>query len=329
MSITLLYFLIWIVLQIAAIVWIAVTSWTNILIVIPVVIILISCITWFIDPDKLMAIDRRWIFLLVAVAIIIPILIPLNLPVEVTKEVLGVYDEIEKLPPGTKIIVGIDYEPASQPEMDPMVEAILMQCFKKELKVVGISWLIQGKGNGVRMFAEVARKFKKETGKDIIYGKDYAYMGYKPGYSAMIIKLGVDFKGTVREDSRGYNVYEMELLDDIEGLGDFEYMVEFHDDSMVDDWIVYGYERTGIRIGSACTAVMATGIYPNLEAGQLTGIVGGLKGASEYEKLMGYRGAATAGMDSQSVIHMLIIVFIIIGNIAYLIQENRKRRGVS
>ncbi|HRR32391.1 MAG TPA: hypothetical protein P5557_13965, partial [Candidatus Sumerlaeia bacterium] len=97
--------------------------------------------------EKLLSIDRRIIFLLVAAVILIPIIKPLNLPVQVTPEVLGVYDAIDKLPEGSKILIAFDYEPASTPEMDPMAKALLRHCFKKKLRVVGISWLEQGRGN--------------------------------------------------------------------------------------------------------------------------------------------------------------------------------------
>ena len=273
----------------------------------------------------LLNIDRRIIFLLVAIAIIIPILWPLNLPVEVTPETEGVYNQIENLPPGTTILVGFDYEPSSIPEMAPMAYSVLKHAFSRDLKVVGISWLELAPGNAEKVFSRIASEFAAE-GKPLEYGVDYAYMGFKPGKQGMIMGLTRDFKGTCNEDYAGKSVYDLEILNNIESLGDFPYMVELHDDSMINHWIIYGHEVVGIPIGSMCTAVMAPGIYAYLNAGQITGIVGGLKGGSEYEKLLGYRGNATAGMDSQTVIHALIVIFILIGNAAYLIKEYYRKQ---
>ena len=275
--------------------------------------------------EKLLSIDRRIIFLLVAVAIILPIIFPLNLPVNITGEVRGVYDEIQKLPPGSKILVAFDYEPSSIPEIEPMAKAVLKQCFDRGIKIVGISWLELGRGNAEKVLNMVESDYK-EKGNPIEYGEDYAYMGFKPGKQAMILNLGSDFKGTCKTDYRGNEVYSMPILQDIETLGDFPYLVCLHDDSMINHWILYGHEETGIKIGSFCTAVMAPGIYANLNAGQLTGIVGGLKGGSEYEKLLKYKGAATKGMDSQTVIHLLIVAFILIGNFAYLVKEHHLKK---
>ncbi|MBN1902984.1 hypothetical protein JW926_16795 [Candidatus Sumerlaeota bacterium] len=271
--------------------------------------------------DRLLKIDRRIIYSLLAIAIIIPIFFPLNLPVKITDEVRGVYNEIDNLPPGSKVLVVYDYEPASRPEVDPMALAVMRHCVRKDLKVVGISYLELGRGNGENIFNMIQSEFE-EKGKHLVYGEDLAYMGFKPGRSAMILNLGKDFKGTCVTDYRGNDAYSMPILEDIEGLGDFEYLVCLHDDSSVSIWILYGFEIVGIKIGACCTAVMAPGIYANLDAGQLTGIVGGLKGGSEYEKLLNYRGMATSGMDSQTVIHILIVIFILIGNFSYLAKEH-------
>ena len=270
-------------------------------------------------------IDRRFIYLLVAVAIIIPILVPLNLPVQVTKEVHGVFDEIDKLPPRSRVLVVFDYEPASQPEVEPMALAVMRHCIRKNLRIVAISYLQLGRGNAEIVFNKIQKEYEKE-GRILKYGEDMANMGFKPGYSAMILGLDKDFKGTCVTDYKGTDVYSLPILEDVEGLSDFKYLACLHDDSSISTWILYAYEIVGIKIGAFCTAVMAPGIYANLDAGQLTGIVGGLKGASEYEKLLNYRGSATSGMDSQTIIHMLIVIFILIGNFAYLLKERHLKK---
>ncbi len=287
-----------------------------------------------INYDKILTLDRRIIYLIIALAIMIPIIKPLNLPVTITTDVRGVFDEIEKLPPGTPILIAVDYEPAGTPEMDPMGKAVLMHAFLKGLRVVGICYFIQGSGLGEELFGKVIEMYEEEAGKKLVDGKDYCYLGWKPGLYAMIIGLGEDFKRTCKEDNYGRSVYELEILKDIKTLRDFPYMVDLHDDSYIYYWITYGHERTGIKIGSMCTAVMASGMYPYIRTGQLTGVVGGLKGGSEYEELVNqtYKlkkplKQARAGMDSQSVIHIIIILFMLIGNFAYIMKSRREKSG--
>jgi Trk-type K+ transport system membrane component len=49
-----------------------------------------------------------------------------------------------------------------------------------------------------------------------------------------------------------------------------------------------------------------------------------MKGAAEYEKLSKNYGRAMVGMDPQSIIHLLIIFFIVIGNVGYFVTKKSK-----
>jgi hypothetical protein len=73
------------------------------------------------------------------------------------------------------------------------------------------------------------------------------------------------------------------------------------------------------------TAVYTADIQPFYQSGQMKGILGGLKGAAEYETRIGRPGDGMAGMRSQKVAHYMIIAFIVLGNVAYL--YNKKRRS--
>ena len=64
-------------------------------------------------------------------------------------------------------------------------------------------------------------------------------------------------------------------------------------------------------------------MYPFLRAGQLIGLLGGMNGAAEFEYLTGWKGKGTRFMLSQSFAHMVVIAFIIIGNVAFF-RSGRK-----
>ena len=72
-----------------------------------------------------------------------------------------------------------------------------------------------------------------------------------------------------------------------------------------------------------CTAVSAVGYYPFLNSKQIIGLIGGMKGAAEYEKMIEYIGRATAGMDSQSISHVFIIILIVVANISYFATRKK------
>lgn len=75
---------------------------------------------------------------------------------------------------------------------------------------------------------------------------------------------------------------------------------------------------------SSCTSVSTPQMVNNFQSGLLVGNIGGLGGAAYLEKMHGELGAATGGMDSQSLGHIIIIIFIILGNIGYF---GAKRAG--
>ena len=68
---------------------------------------------------------------------------------------------------------------------------------------------------------------------------------------------------------------------------------------------------------------MAPKMFAYIDAGQMVGLLGGRKGGAEYEKLLGLPDKSTKGMGAQSLIHLIIIGFIVLGNVGYF-MSNRK-----
>jgi hypothetical protein len=85
----------------------------------------------------------------------------------------------------------------------------------------------------------------------------------------------------------------------------------------------YAQTRYQKKVLAAVTAVMATTYYPYLSSGQFSGLVGGLKGAAEYEELLAKPGLGVKGMEAQSLGHLLLIMLIIIGNLGLLKRKKR------
>ena len=80
-------------------------------------------------------------------------------------------------------------------------------------------------------------------------------------------------------------------------------------------------------MGCGTTAVSAPKYYAFVDAGQFVGLLGGMKGAAEYELLVGKSGKAVKGMGAQSLVHLLIIGLVIVGNIGYFVSRRKKREA--
>lgn len=270
--------------------------------------------------EKFLHIDRRYIFILVAVGVIVPLVFPLGLAVTTSPPVENVYNAIENLEPGTPVIVSVDYDPSTQPELSPMTTAVLRHCFARDLPVI-ITVLHPG-GPGLAL--EISDRISKEAG--VTYGEDYVFLGYKVGGAAVILSLGQDFRVSFPADYFNTSIDEIPLMKDIKNYNDVGMVVTLSGSTFPDVWVAYAHERYGQKVAAGVTAVMAADYYPYLQTGQLVGLLGGLKGAAEYEKLIERPDEGLKGMDAQTIVHLLIVVFIVLGNVAYILVQRAKRR---
>lgn len=263
--------------------------------------------------ERMLRIDRRIIFLVIGFCTLLPLLYPVGLPIKISSEVRGVYDHIESLPERSVFLLSIDFDPASKPELYPQAIALLRHAFRKNLRVVTMTLWVSGTGMADQLVSQVAKEMGKEN------GKDYVFLGWSPGGQAVIINMGQDLSTTFPSDYGGRPTRELPVLNGVHNLKDVSYMVSLGAGRPgVEEWYVFGKDKYKFELGGGCTGVMAPGLYPLLRSGQINGLIGGLRGAAEYESLIGQKGQAVAGMDAQSATHIAIIVLVIICNVFYL-----------
>ena len=272
--------------------------------------------------ERMLHIDRRIIFLVIGVCTLLPLLYPVGLAIRVSSEVRGVHDYIESLPEGSVFLLSMDYDPASKPELYPQAVALLRHAFRKNLRVIGMTLWLPGTGLADQVMTQVAR----EMGK--VSGKDYVFLGWSPGSGSLIINMGQDLYKAFPTDYYNQPTRELAVLKGIQTLRDVNYVVSLAaGTSGIETWYVYGKDKYKFELGGGCTGVIAPGLYPLLRSGQINGLIGGLRGAAEYEVLIGQKGRAVAGMDAQSATHFAIIVLVILCNVFYLLVKTSRKQG--
>jgi hypothetical protein len=263
---------------------------------------------------RLLRLDRRVIFVLIALATLLPLLYPVGLPIRVSPEVKRVYDHIESMPPDSVFLLSLDFDPASKPELYPMAVALLTHAFRRDLRVIGMTLWVTGTGMAEKVVSGVASRHGKRR------GVDYAFLGYSPGGANVIINMGQDLQAAFPTDHYGERTADLPALRGIRSLRQVNYVVSLAAGTPgVESWYVYGKEKYGFELGGGVTAVIAPGLYPFLDTGQINGLIGGLRGAAEYEMLIGMKGKGVAGMDAQSAAHFVIIALILLCNLFYLV----------
>ena len=273
--------------------------------------------------QRLLSIDRRIIFAFVFFAVAVPLLIDFDLPIRPTEHVVALHGEIEKLSEveDPVVLMCFSYGASTEPEMQPMAEALLRHLFGRDIAVVAVCLWPEAPGLAQLALEKTAGEYHKT------YGEDFAFMGYKPGTYSVIINMGQDFADAFPKDSRGTPTGEVPLTANIAGLRDFDFVIDLAaGDSIEFWWLPFGQEKYNLAFAAGCTAVMAPDLYPFLQSGQMRGLIGGLVGAAEYEHLVDHPAGATAGMRSQSFAHLIIVAFILLGNAAYFLARRREVR---
>jgi len=269
--------------------------------------------------DRLKDIDRRVIFVFIAVAVIIPLVWPIGLSLKASPPARALFNEVESLPRGSIVLMAFDYDPATEIELGPMSLAFLKQCFRKGLKVVGLALWPQGAQLARTSFSEAAE------GYDVRYGVDYVNLGFKAGGIVVIDSLGKNIRASFPVDVDGRPLSDLPLMKSIRNFADIDFVMSLSaGDPGLPFWIMIAQGRYGRKVGGGCTAVSAPMLYPYFP-NQLVGLLGGMKGAAEYELLVGEKGPATRGMDAQSIAHAAIVFFILIGNIFFFISRRRQK----
>lgn len=278
-------------------------------------------------------IDRRIIYLILTVLIILPFFMPFKIPQNIMPQTQRLFDFIESIPPHDEaVIISFDYTPQTMPETHPMALAILKHCFARHIPVIGLSFDPQAPGLAVDAFATVVEEINRTAMSredSLIYGEDFVYLGWKSGRIAALLDMGESIAEVFPRDHFRNSVDSFPLIQRIHNYKKVAIAIILSGADYPQDWILYPQSRYGVKVGAGLTAVMAPKYYPFLQTGQFSGMMSGMKGAAEYENLIvehGYAqelGSAETGMNSQSMIHLLIIIFILFGNIGYFFS----RRG--
>jgi len=266
---------------------------------------------------NLQNLDRRWIFLIIFIGVSVPLFIPFGFRMEVSPHVQTVYNLVNSTPEGERILISFDYDPSSKAEIQPAVEALVKHALERKLRIVTLALWPMGSS-----MADEVYRFHKD---DITYGVDFVNLGYKSGGMLAIQTMGKNFREVFPRDVNGVSIDSYEIMNDVETLSNFSFVASISSGTPgMKEWVMVASDTYGVPVTGATTAVSTPGFLPYINTNQLKGLIGGLKAAAEYELLIDKPSTATAGMDAQSISHIIIILFIVIGNISYYLSTKKK-----
>lgn len=273
---------------------------------------------------KLQSIDRRVIYLLLFIVLLIPLINPLGLPLEILPWTRQFYDYVEEnIQPGDLVVLSLDYSVGGAPDIHPQAVAVSKHLAQRNARMAFIAFFPDGPQFAEKIISELETNYGK------VYGQDVINLGYLAGGEGAIAAFCGDVKATVPKDYRGKPLSEYPNFSDLNTIKDAKAMFEFASGTPgVPEWVRQEQTVYGVPLLAGCVAVIAPQTEPYLQSGQLQGILVGLRGAAEYEVVSRNPGKAAAAMDSQSMGHLLIIAFVLLGNIGYFaLGEHKKRKA--
>lgn len=268
--------------------------------------------------DKLLSLDRRWIYLILFVVVSYPLLFPVGLPLTVSRETHRVYEYIEALPPESVVVVSFDYSPSSYAEQHPQAVAIMNHLMlKPDVKIVCVAFWEQGP-----MLCEELLESIDTHGKQ--YGEDYVNLGFVPGGEAAMSAFAGDIHKTFPVDHRKNPIGTLPMMANIKTAHDIDFFISIAAGSPGVPEIIRQIQGPyKVPFAAGLVAISVPISMPYVQSGQMIGLLAGLRGAAEYEQLLDMKGTATVAMDAISFSHIVVLVFIVISNIAYFLSRNK------
>ena len=291
--------------------------------------------------EKIGKIDRKIIFLVIGLSVLIPLMKPnwVKLPLKIDANTKTVFNSLQNLEENDRVLISIAYGASTKPEVHPMVIALLKHLFSKGIKVYIVSLWPEGP-----IMAQQAMKEVIDSDLfDIQDGINYVMFDYKAGGMVVIKNIADDFTGVYKQDFNKKPVSEIPAMDGVYNVNDFNFVFDFSAGVPGNaEWVQYACDPKDVPLSSGCTSIMVTDAIPYVKSGQLKGIIAGMPGAAEYEQLVYelliknqltnkyiiddadiLKGKAFSRMSAQSIAHLIMVLLIVLGNLSYYYSRKR------
>lgn len=271
--------------------------------------------------DKLENVDRRILYWILFIGLMIPYLSPLGLPVRVTEYSQGVYNALEALEPGDVVILSINGGVSAWPEILPAMLSCCRMVVRQDAKLI-----VWGFGHvDIDITWEKIKTEVPEIGTQWAYGEDYAYFGYLPNQETTVQLLSEDIRRVFSEDTQGNAIDSLPIMQNVNSHEDISLVITSDTGEVAMQYIRQWASAYNKPLATIGIAMGGSSNIPFYKSGLLVGMSIGSRGGAEMEKLVGVLGEATVTMDSINVSHILFILAIILTNVIFFIRRTREQ----
>lgn len=275
-------------------------------------------------------VERRVIFLFIFLAVAAPTLLTMTFKMHATPIVRALYDKIESMPEGSRVLISYDYDPPNAPEVQPMADVLTRHCLVKKHKVIFMSLWATGQSQFNVTLQQVIRKEFPQ----LVDGVDWVNLGYKAGNEGVLNVIVTDLRKMFPTDVNTVSYDSLPILRGVRSCQDFDLAISAGGGRPgVKEWVLFVGDPGRVPVAGAVSAVQAPLLYPYYPR-QMLGLLGGIKGAAEYEYLFREHHPQFADMPTpamvmmgpQTVAHIVIIAFIVIGNVLFFVSRRKEHQ---
>jgi hypothetical protein len=241
--------------------------------------------------------------------------------------VADLHSVIQALDETASVLVAFDYDPSTSDEMNLLADTLVGHLMDRGVTVIAVSLMPAGPATAQSVLDEQAASRPTYAEKR---NQRYTNLGYLPGQVAGVRLLSLSLETALRESFDGEPIGELAALEGLASLQDFALILELT--AMQDTlrwWIEQASTPSGVPLAAAVSASAAPLARPYYMTAprQVVGLLGGVPDVATYETLLegreGLTNASGARLDAQLAGHLLFMLVLVLGNVAYLLH----RRG--
>ncbi len=267
-------------------------------------------------------IDSRYIYIIMALVLLLPMFMPLGTPIVVNKQTKDAYQVFDSLKKGDIVWVSFDVGTGSTPELQPQLVAVSRHLASKGVR---IAYFTMYEPLSAQLCDDIIRPLMAQL--NYKEGVDWVNLGFKVGGDSMLQVAATDvWKAMAGVDMYNVPLDKYPMMSDLKALKDVALIYSLQVGSPgTGNYVTFLNAPHKTKIVSGSAGTMAANMVNTLKTGQIVGLLSGLPGGAEYEQIIGVPGKGASSMDAQSFAHLFIVALILIGNAGYFL--NRKKGG--
>lgn len=277
---------------------------------------------------KLLDIDHRILASAVFVIITVVILNPISVPFPISTYGQQYYDFVVSIPAGETVGFMLADTPSTRPQLEPATVLTISILWEKDAKIV--FW--NNRALAEPIYLEYIEMAKDMTSREIVYGVDYAYLGFIAGFetgqAAFLADMRLTVAGVDAYDNSLDDANSLPIMQGINSGGDFGYGFFNVACSVEEPMFVRQWQMPyGTQVASINCAMDLSAITQYLATGQIAATANGLLGSAEMEYLTGNLGLAFGQTLAVSFGGLYFTILVILGNVFFFLDRSKGGSG--